>query len=137
MRRLTTMSVALAVTLAACSSAGSGLTTDDIWTLAHSEGLIVADDASGLPGISRVVSVDDEIAREVIGLTYYLVRFTIETPDGLFVICRAEITNDQGVVELIGSWTCGSPLPPDIGEPAPTPVSTQALGDRSLWEDRS
>jgi len=126
------MTVALVVTLAACSSAGSGLTTDDIWTLAQSEGLTEADESSDLPGISRVVSVDDEIAREVIGLTYYLVRFTIETPDGLFVICRAEITIDEGVVELIGSWSCGSPLPPGIGEPAPAPVSTQALGDRSL-----
>jgi len=133
MRRLTTMSVALVVTLAACSGgAGSGLTTDEIWALAQDEGFTEADEAADLPGISRIVSVDDEIEREVIGLTYYLVRFTIETPDGLFVICRAEITSDQGVAELIGYWRCGSPLPPGIGEPAPAPVSTQALGDRSL-----
>jgi len=116
MRRLTTMSVALVLTLAACSGGGgSGLTTDDIWNLAQSEGLIVADDASGLPGVSRIVSVDDEIAREVIGRNYYLVRFTIETPDDQFVVCRAEIANDLGFVELLGYWRCGSPLPPTTG----------------------
>jgi len=114
--RLTTMSVAFVVTLAACSGdSGSGLTTDDVWALAHSEGLTVADDASGLPAISRIVSVDDEIARQVIGRNYYLVRFTIETPDGQFVVCRAEIANDLGFVELLGYWRCGSPLPPTTG----------------------